>query len=67
MDTVRKFGVGDKWGLFASYIETRVGYQCSAHYRDVIIAKGLVLDARYKIGLGGTVHFEGEKGGRFRK
>lgn len=33
--TARKHGVGDKWGLFASYIPNRVGYQCSAYYTQV--------------------------------
>ncbi|KAI8050231.1 hypothetical protein BDF22DRAFT_696204 [Syncephalis plumigaleata] len=32
----REYGCGDKWGLFASYIPHRVGYQCSNHYRQVI-------------------------------
>ena len=31
--TAREHGVGDKWGLFASYLPQRVGYQCSAYYR----------------------------------
>ena len=31
--TARQHGVGDKWGLFASYLPQRVGYQCSAYYR----------------------------------
>lgn len=33
VDTARAHGVGDKWGLFASYLPQRVGYQCSAYYR----------------------------------
>ena len=33
LETVRKYGVGDKWGLFASHIPRRVGYQCSNYYR----------------------------------
>ncbi len=32
-------GCGDKWGLFASHIPHRVGYQCSAAYRHIIIPK----------------------------
>jgi hypothetical protein len=32
-------GCGDKWGLFASYIPHRVGYQCSAAYRHIIIPR----------------------------
>ena len=30
-----KWGAGDKWGLFSSHIPKRVGYQCSAVYRQV--------------------------------
>ena len=33
LSTVRAHGAGDKWGLFASHIPQRVGYQCSAYYR----------------------------------
>ena len=33
--TARAHGAGDKWGLFASHIPQRVGYQCSAYYRRV--------------------------------
>ena len=32
-------GCGDKWGLFASHIPHRVGYQCSAAYRHIIIPR----------------------------
>ena len=28
--TAQKFGCGDKWGLFATYIPHRVGYQVGA-------------------------------------
>jgi hypothetical protein len=31
-----KHGAGDKWGLFSSHIPGRVGYQCSAVYRQVL-------------------------------
>jgi hypothetical protein len=30
-----RWGAGDKWGLFSSHIPKRVGYQCSAVYRQV--------------------------------
>ncbi|KAF8063736.1 hypothetical protein HT031_003593 [Scenedesmus sp. PABB004] len=62
LDTARKHGVGDKWGLFASHIGTRVGYQCSAFYRDVMIAKGLIIDARYKMTPSGHVVWVGGGG-----
>ncbi len=45
--TARQHGVGDAWGLFASYIPRRVGYQCSAYYRDVVIPTAEVLDGRW--------------------
>jgi hypothetical protein len=32
--TAAAHGVGDKWGLFASHLLQRVGYQCSAYYRQ---------------------------------
>lgn len=35
VETARAHGVGDKWGLFASHLPQRVGYQCSAYYRCV--------------------------------
>jgi hypothetical protein len=49
MEVVREWGVGDNWGLFASHICQRVGYQCSAFYRDVIIPSGAVIDDRFKM------------------
>ena len=33
------YGCGNKWGLFASHIPHRVGYQCSATYRNIIIPR----------------------------
>ena len=57
--TAEKHGVGDKWGLFASYIPQRVGYQCSAYYRDVIIPACLVLDARFRLSPQGKAIFMG--------
>ncbi|KAF9205480.1 hypothetical protein BGZ49_003969 [Haplosporangium sp. Z 27] len=43
-----EFGCGDKWGLFASHIPHRVGYQCSNYYRQVVIPQGLVFDPNYE-------------------
>lgn len=40
METARAHGVGDKWGLFASHLPQRVGYQCSAYYRQAGLAGG---------------------------
>jgi len=45
----RKYGIGDKWGLFSTYIPHRVGYQCASFYRQVILPEGLVIDKNYKI------------------
>lgn len=59
LDTAQKHGVGDKWGLFASYIPQRVGYQCSAYYRDVIIPACLILDPRFKLSPQGKAVFAG--------
>lgn len=59
MRTATAHGVGDKWGLFASHIPQRVGYQCSAYYRESIIPRGLVLDARFKLTRGGKAVFVG--------
>ncbi|RKP34915.1 hypothetical protein BJ085DRAFT_14701 [Dimargaris cristalligena] len=49
LNTARDFGCGDKWGLFASYIPNRVGYQCSNYYRQVILPEGLVVDPNYRV------------------
>jgi hypothetical protein len=57
--TAAAWGVGDRWGLFASWIPQRVGYQCSAYYRDVIIPSGLVLDARFRMQRSGRAAFVG--------
>ena len=59
LDTALKHGVGDKWGLFASYIPQRVGYQCSAYYREVIIPACLVLDSRFRLAPSGKAVFVG--------
>ena len=57
MQVVREWGVGDNWGLFASHISQRVGYQCSAFYRDVIIPSGAVIDDRFKMQRNGKAMF----------
>ncbi|ORX47882.1 hypothetical protein BCR36DRAFT_413408 [Piromyces finnis] len=44
----KKYGCGDKWGIFSSYIPRRVGYQCANYYRQVIIPEGLIIDPNYK-------------------
>ena len=37
LETARAHGAGNKWGLFASHLRNRVGYDCSAYYRSVMI------------------------------
>ena len=59
MRTAMKFGVGDKWGVFASHIPRRVGYQCSAYYREVVIPKGLIFDPRFRLTRGGKAVYVG--------
>ena len=59
LQTARDQGVGDKWGLFASYMPQRVGYQCSAFYREVIIPSGLILDSRFRMTRSGKAIFVG--------
>ncbi len=61
LETARANGVGDKWGLFASNIPARVGYQCSAYYRDTIIPRGLIFDNRFRMTRAGKAVFVGER------
>ena len=69
VEVAKEHGCGDKWGLFASYIPHRVGYQCSAAYRHVIIPRGLagrpVRDVQ--VGRGHLRREEREQGKRVRK
>lgn len=59
MRTAKEHGVGDKWGLFASHIPQRVGYQCSCYYREAIIPRGLVSDPRFRLTRRGKAVFTG--------
>ncbi|KAK3271210.1 hypothetical protein CYMTET_20430 [Cymbomonas tetramitiformis] len=45
----KKYGAGDKWGLFSTHIPHRVGYQCSAAYRHFVIPYGLLRDPNFKM------------------
>ena len=47
--TAVRLGCGNKWGLFASHIPHRVGYQCSAAYRTLIIPRGLLRDHNFRL------------------
>jgi len=59
----KEHGCGDKWGLFASYIPNRVGYQCSACYRHNILPRGLLRDNNWLLTPSGEAHWNGTKGG----
>jgi len=50
MSVAKKFGSGDKWGIFSSYIPHRVGYQCANFYRNVLLSEGKITDPNYRIG-----------------
>ncbi|KAI8335844.1 hypothetical protein BC941DRAFT_429558 [Chlamydoabsidia padenii] len=60
----RENGCGDKWGLFASYIPHRVGYQCSNYYRSVILPSGVVFDDNYQYTQSGKTYYVGPHGSR---
>ncbi|KAJ1649572.1 hypothetical protein IWQ61_009384, partial [Dispira simplex] len=47
------------WGLFASYIPHRVGYQCSNYYRQVILPECLIIDPNYKFNGAGQAIYVG--------
>ncbi|KAL1915104.1 uncharacterized protein VTP21DRAFT_7585 [Calcarisporiella thermophila] len=66
LEVAGQFGCGDKWGLFASYIPHRVGYQSSAFYRQVILAEGLVVDPNYRFTNNGVAIYVGARGWRKR-
>lgn len=45
--------------LLCPLLPQRVGYQCSAYYRDVIIPQGLVIDRRFKMTRNGRAVYVG--------
>lgn len=47
LEVAKKHGVGNKWGLFATHIPHRVGYQCSAHYRAHFVGQGIIWDDNF--------------------
>ncbi|KAI8980796.1 hypothetical protein BDB01DRAFT_795614 [Pilobolus umbonatus] len=65
INLARQYGCGDKWGLFASYIPHRVGYQCSNFYRQDIIRNGIVFDPSYLFNSSGTPVYVGQQ--RFKR
>lgn len=62
LEVAREHGCGDKWGLFASYIPHRFGYQCSSFYRHDIIKNGLVFDPNFQFTPSGEPVYIGEIG-----
>jgi hypothetical protein len=61
MAVARQYGCGDKWGLFASHIPHRVGYQCSSAYRELILPKGLIFDPNYMMTSSGKAVYVGSQ------
>ena len=61
VEVAKKYGCGDKWGLFASHILGRVGYQCSAAYRHVVIPRGLLRDDAWRMTLSGEAVWVGRR------
>lgn len=49
LTVAKKYGCGDKWGLFSTHIPHRVGYQCSNYYRQCVIPEGWIVDGNYRI------------------
>ncbi|KAI8885184.1 hypothetical protein K501DRAFT_246609 [Backusella circina FSU 941] len=64
LKVARDHGCGDKWGLFASYIPHRVGYQCSNFYRHDIIKNGLISDPNYQFTPSGIPVYTGSYNNR---
>lgn len=59
LKVARQWGSGDRWGLFASHIPQRVGYQCSAYYREVLIPNGYIIDLQFKMQRSGKAVYVG--------
>ncbi|EME32090.1 hypothetical protein Gasu2_10750 [Galdieria sulphuraria] len=59
VQVAKTYGSGDKWGLFASHIPHRVGYQCSAAYREIVIPRGLIRDPNFRITRNGKAIYVG--------
>ena len=61
VEVAKKYGAGDKWGLFASHIPGRVGYQCSAAYRHIILPRGLLRDDAWRMTSSGEAVWVGRR------
>ena len=66
VEVAKKYGCGDKWGLFASHIPHRVGYQCSSVYRHVIIPRCLLRDDNFRLTQSGEAVWCGGSSGAGR-
>ena len=64
LDVAKKYGCGDKWGLFSSWLPGRVGYQCSQYYRKHMIKEGLVQDPNFAFSTSGDPVYVGRKGSK---
>ncbi|KAI9499810.1 hypothetical protein GGI25_005960 [Coemansia spiralis] len=60
LDVAERFGCGDKWGLFSTYIPHRVGYQCSNYYRQYVIPNGWIIDDNYRLDSTGHAIYVGK-------
>ena len=60
----KKYGCGDKWGLFATWFEGRVGYQCSQYYRKHMIKNGLIVDPSFAMSVSGEPIYVGKRGSK---
>ena len=67
LETARQFGCGNAWGLFSSYVGTRVGYQCSNYYRSDVLPKGLVDDPKYLYSKEDTAHYAPKRAAKKRQ
>lgn len=61
LEVAKKYGVGNKWGLFATYIPHRVGYQCSNYYRSHFVEGGIIWDGNFLLDKYGKSIYVGRK------
>eukprot|EP01119_Soliformovum_irregulare_P007338 TRINITY_DN19741_c0_g1_i1.p1 TRINITY_DN19741_c0_g1~~TRINITY_DN19741_c0_g1_i1.p1 ORF type:complete len:466 (-),score=128.44 TRINITY_DN19741_c0_g1_i1:974-2221(-) len=55
-DRMKEVGVDGNWGIFATKIPGRVGYQCSNFYRG-LIESGAIVDPNYVLDEKGKAHY----------
>lgn len=61
LEVAKVHGVGNKWGLFATYIPHRVGYQCSNYYRSHFVEGGIIWDGNFMLDKYGKSIYVGRK------